>query len=262
MFDSLINETELPGRLVTVDTLQIISHRYFWAKQFVSGQYVFEVGCGPGFGLGYLSGENHVVIGGDITWESLRYARNHYGSHAKLIQMDATRLPFKDGSLDTIICLAAVIYIDMSDFLKECRRVLKNGGTLIINTPNKDVPGFKPSSLSRCYYSIPELNSLLKQNNFDAKFFGAFVAPKGWRRIKLRILAKITRLMNSHRKFFEKISVNQRIFNFGNFGWTLRGELAANEIRLIKDIDTQSLPPHRADTRHRIIYVLGVQMEN
>lgn len=254
MTDSLITETELPGRLISADTLEIIAHRYFLANQFISGQKVLEVGCGPGLGLGYLSEKTKTVIGGDITWESLRLARKHYGPATNLLQMDAHKLPFKEASLDTIICLAAIIYINMPLFLKECRRVLKQGGTLIVNTPNKDAPGFKPSSLSRCYYSIPELNTLFQQNNFDANFLGAFVAPTGWLKIKSGILSKIIRTL---KKWVKQLNNCRLCPNFPSLGGPLRNELTAKEIKLVQSISTKSLSPDNADNTHRIIYVLG-----
>src|SRR2546429_288579 len=46
MQTSFMSETELPGRTVNRDTRQLISHRYYWASQFVSEKKVLEVGCG------------------------------------------------------------------------------------------------------------------------------------------------------------------------------------------------------------------------
>ena len=178
MQTSFISETELPGRKINKDTLQIIAHRYYWTSKLVSGKEVLEVGCGPSLGMGWLSRHGKHVVGGDITKDSLKLAKKHYGSRVELVCMDAHRLPIKDSCLDVVVSLAAIIYMDFPAFLDECHRVLKSGGMLIVNTPNKDIPGFRPSFLSRKYYSVPELYSLLNDHHFDTKLFGAFTAQQ------------------------------------------------------------------------------------
>jgi len=117
MKPSFICETELPGRKINTDTLQIIAHRYYWASKFVSGKEVLEVGCGPGLGLGYLLRHAKHVTGGDITKDSLTLAKKHYGSRVELVCIDAHRLPFKDSCLDVVISLASIIYMDLPAFL-------------------------------------------------------------------------------------------------------------------------------------------------
>src|SRR2546423_3364653 len=116
MQTSFMSETELPGRTVNRDTRQLISHRYYWASQFVSEKKVLEVGCGPGLGLGCLSRRAKRVIGGDITGDTLTLAKRHYASRVGIVCMDAHRLPFKDNSLDVVISVAAIIYMDLSRF--------------------------------------------------------------------------------------------------------------------------------------------------
>jgi len=178
MWKNFISETEMPGTKVTKDQLQIICHRYYFTSKFVSGKRVLEVGCGPGLGLGYLSRSAKQVVGGDITRDILRVAQEHYRGGVGLTLMDAHKLPFRNGCFDVVVCLAAIIYLDLPVFIDECRRVLKKDGTLILNSPNRDQPGFQGSRLSNRYYSAPELFKLLKQHNFDAELFGAFPVTK------------------------------------------------------------------------------------
>src|SRR2546421_6017194 len=84
MQTSFMSETELPGRTVNRDTRQLISHRHYWACQFVSEKKVLEVGCGPGLGLGCLSRRAKRVIGGDNTGGTLTLAKRHYAQGAGL----------------------------------------------------------------------------------------------------------------------------------------------------------------------------------
>ncbi len=174
---NLTNETELPGRKLTKEALQMICLRYEVISQFVSGRQVLEVGCGPGLGLGYLTRSANRVIGGDITVDHLRYAQEHCKGRIELVRLDAHKLPFKNSYFDVVAAMQVVLYLDIDVFLGECRRVLKEGGTLIINLPNKDRPYFRPSPLSRNYFSAPELFAALDSHGFDAEIFGAFPVP-------------------------------------------------------------------------------------
>ena len=257
MQTSFIPETELPGRKINTDTLQIIAHRYYWASQFVSGKEVLEVGCGPGLGLGCLSRQAKHVIGGDITKDSLTLARKHYASRVEIVCMDAYGLPFKDSCLDVVVSLAAIIYMDLPAFFDECYRVLRPGGMLIINIPNKDIPGFRPSHLSHQYYSVPELCLLLNQHNFDTEVFGAFAIPhilaRIWRRflfVVRKLASKILRSLG----FYESI---KRLSSFPTASITLREELKEEEMSLVENIPIVSLPCDLLNRQYRIVYVIA-----
>lgn len=46
-------------------------------------------------------------------------------------------LPYKDSFFDAIVCIDGIEHIERPfDFIRECYRVLKNGGILIVSTPN------------------------------------------------------------------------------------------------------------------------------
>jgi SAM-dependent methyltransferase len=257
MQTSFIPETELPGRKISTDTLQIIAHRYYWVSQFVSEKEVLEVGCGPGLGLGCLSGQAKRVIGGDITKDSLTLARKHYASRVEIVCMDAHGLPFKDNCLDVVVSLAAIIYMDLPAFFGECYRVLRPGGMLIINTPNKDIPGFCPSHLSHQYYSVPELCLLLNQHNFDTEVFGAFAIPhilvRIWRRflfVVRKLAGKILRSLG----FYESI---RRLASLPTASIILREELREEEMSLVENIPVVSLPCDSLTRQYRIVYVIA-----
>lgn len=257
MQPSFISETELPGRKINVDTLRIIAHRYYWASKFVSGKQVLEVGCGPGLGLGWVSCHAERLVAGDITEESLALAKKHYGSRVYLVRLDAHKLPFNDNSLDIVVCVAAIIYIDLHVFLDECHRVLRRRGTLFINTPNKDLPGFRPSRLSRKYYSIPELDSLLNQHHFDAELFGAFPTQQGLARIRERFILLGKVAANKTLKSLGLYDSIKRVVGSENSAITLKAELGAEEIGLAKNVQVVSLPVGSPDLRHRIVYVIA-----
>jgi SAM-dependent methyltransferase len=255
-----VSETELPGRCIDLDTLEIIAHRYSWASSLVRGKEVLEVGCGPGLGLGCLSRHAKRVIGGDVTEESIMLAKKHYGRRVELAHLDAHRMPFKDHSIDTVICLATIIYMDLPIFLEECRRVLKSGGTLAMNTPNKDQPGFEGSLLSRAYFSVPEFHSLLQQSGFESEFFGAFpirhngpasrslpvsrpdiLSFRKWAGKTLRLLGLYGTISRLHHRQTRRIMLTE--------------ELKQKDINLVEGVQVAPISCSAPNREHRIIYV-------
>lgn len=255
---NFLSETEMPGIKVDTDQMQVICHRYYFASQFVSGKRVLEVGCGPGFGLSYLSRTAKCAIGGDVTMDSLKCAQEHYkSSRMELVSMDAHELPFRDGCFDVIVSVATIIYLDIHRFLYECRRVLKKKGMIILNTPNKNIPNFQRSRLSKNYFSIPELFEILKRYHFNAEFFGAFPV------LETNTVKNVIKA--SGRNVLSVVPKGKVIRNF--LGDILGGrnsmlteideELIKNEE--IKNIQLVPLPNDSADFQHRILYIVATK---
>lgn len=167
--------TELPASMVTRDQLARACHRYYFAGRFSDGKDVLEVACGPGLGLGYLATRAKRVIGGDITKSLVDSAQRHYGSRVEILYLDAHKLPFPERSFDAVILYEAIYYLSSPDeFLRECRRVLRPNGVVLICTVNKDWKGFNPSPHSVRYFSVSELHQLLEGHGFETEAFGAF----------------------------------------------------------------------------------------
>jgi ubiquinone/menaquinone biosynthesis C-methylase UbiE len=257
MQTSFISETELPGRKINKDTLQIIAHRYYWTSKLVSGKEVLEVGCGPSLGMGWLSRQSKHVVGGDLTKDSLKLAKKYYGSRVDLVCMDAHRLPIKDNCLDAVVSLAAIIYMDFPVFLDECHRVLKSGGMLIVNTPNRDIPGFRPSLLSHQYYSVPELHLLLNEHHFNTKLFGAFSAQQVSKRNQSRFVSLSRVLMSKILKSVGLYHLIKRAIASVPLFITLKEELGDKEMRLVENIEVVPLSSNSSDQLHRIVYAVA-----
>ncbi len=175
--------TEIPGDRGTREQLERMFHRYHFASNFCEGREVLEVACGAGQGLGYLASKAKRVVGGDCTEGLVHLVKDYYRERVEVRELNAHQLPFGDKSFDVVILYEAIYYLaEPERFLQEARRVIRNGGVLLVATVNKDWSAFNPSPFSTRYFSVPELYELFGKNGFNAEFYGAFsTLPKGFK---------------------------------------------------------------------------------
>ena len=170
--------TETWGLPASPEQLAMQYTRYRMAAGLVRDGAVLEVGCGTGMGLPYLKAHARMVVGGDYTMDLLRQARKQVPD-ANLVRMDAQHLPFRDGTFDAVVLLEMIYYLaDQRAAIKECRRVLKPGGRLMVCLPNRDRPDFNPSPYSTAYPNAGEIAELLGESGFDARVYGGFAVEE------------------------------------------------------------------------------------
>jgi SAM-dependent methyltransferase len=174
--------SEAPGVRVTREAAAMLAHRYAYSGRLSEGKDVLELACGAGLGLGYLADRARRVVGGDYTVSMLRSAQRHYQGRVSLVQLDAHNLPFAAATFDVVLLLEAIYYLsNPRACIRECRRVMRPGGILLISTVNKEWKGFSPSGLSLNYLSARELREVLHAEGFDTEILGAFPdTPSTW----------------------------------------------------------------------------------
>jgi ubiquinone/menaquinone biosynthesis C-methylase UbiE len=166
--------TETWGIPASPEQLAMQYCRYKVAGDLCAGRSVLEVGCGSGMGLAYLQQRARRVVGGEFTPGLLEEARRHLPD-TELVQLDAEQLPFADGTFDVVLMLEMIYYVhDLDRAFEEARRVLREGGRLMVCLPNRDRPDFNPSPFTVSYPNPPELAVLFARHGFDAKVFGGF----------------------------------------------------------------------------------------
>ena len=102
----------------------LLQSRYGWMNDFIpSGALVVEIGAGAGFGPLYLN-ERPILTDA---------IRNEWIDE----YVDATNMAFKDNSIDVLIASHTIHHFySPFKFFRECERVLKPGGYLLVQEIN------------------------------------------------------------------------------------------------------------------------------
>lgn len=110
---------------------------------------VLEVGCGVGDMIPFLSERATLVIAIDVSMDLLVLAKkvvNMYGlENVVLICVSAETLPFVSGFFDLVYASHVIEHLsDQSESIKEFYRVLKSGGGLYFDSPNRFSISYEP----------------------------------------------------------------------------------------------------------------------
>lgn len=90
---------------------------------------VLEVGCGSARLSSFLANRGFNVFGLDYAWNGLMLARRRAERPISLVQGDAFKLPFADGTFDVVLSTGLLEHFpDPSQIVSEMARVLKPGG--------------------------------------------------------------------------------------------------------------------------------------
>ena len=252
MSQNFCTVTELAGDDVSVEQLERLAHRYYWAGEYCRNKDVLEIACGAGQGLGYLAALAKSLVAGDITPALVSHAKQHYGDRVAVTEMDAMQLPFPDGSLDVIILFEAIYYLPSAEqFSKECHRVLRAGGHVLIATANKDLYDFNPSPQSRQYYGTVELGKLFHPFGFKCEFFGHM--PVEALSLRQKILRPIKKLVVGM-GLMPKTMAGKKLLKRLVFGRLVQMPPEIDE-KTASYVAPNFLSETEPDRRHKVIYM-------
>jgi SAM-dependent methyltransferase len=248
--------TEQAGAGATAEQIERLLDRTFVAASVSSEARVLDVACGTGAGIGAVHRVASSVVAGDLTMSLLGQAKSHYGDRIPFVHLDAQQLPFASDGFDTVIMLEAIYYLpDVPSFLIEVKRVLGQGGRLLVSTVNAEWDEFVPSAHSSRYYALSELHALLHDAGFTAvEAIGAFttVPPPGIRSSVARLLRRGGRLMKYAPKTLGGRELLKKLF-YGPLT-PLPPEV---ELGTYSPLTHQVLDPTVRCTTHKILYVIA-----
>jgi len=251
MNKDFISVTEIAGDEVTREQVERLCNRYYWAGGYCPNMDVLEAACGTGQGLGFLAKHANSLEAGDFSESIFEIARRHYGDRVNLRQFDAQNMPFANHSKDIIILFEAIYYLpDAEQFIRECTRVLRPGGKVLIATANKDLFDFNPSPHSHKYYGVMEMQAAFSQYGFNTEFFGD--TPVDTVSMRQKILRPVKRLVVSLGLMPKSMAGKKLLkrFVFGNLV-AMPAEIDENTSEYVEPNRIGSDSP---DTRYKVIY--------
>ena len=145
-----------------------------WSRE-LSGALLVEAGSGEGYGAALLrSAGARVVLALEYDVASVAHARTAYPEVATT-RANLAAMPVRTGVADLVVTLQVVEHLwDLRGFLRDCRRLLRPGGRLVVSTPNRPVfsPGLPRGAKPRNPFHVEELDAdqlrvLLVEAGFD-----------------------------------------------------------------------------------------------
>ena len=156
---------------------------YRHCADICAGQIVLEAGCGEGYGADLLARAARRVVAVDYDATTVAHVRTRYPA-VEVIAANLAALPMPDASVDVVVNFQVIEHLwDQPQFITECLRVLRPGGSLLISTPNRIT--FTPGSdtplnpFHTRELNAAELTELLRGGGFEVRdVCGVFHGPR------------------------------------------------------------------------------------
>src|SRR5580693_4833364 len=98
---------------------------------------VLEAGCGEGYGADLISRVARRVIALDYDETTVAHVRARY-PRVEVMHGNLAELPLADASVDVVVNFQVIEHLwDQTQFVRECARVLRPSGLLMVSTPNR-----------------------------------------------------------------------------------------------------------------------------
>ncbi|WP_433565369.1 class I SAM-dependent methyltransferase [Nocardia sp. CA-151230] len=133
----LTGERTVPG--IAEENYWFRRHEIAYVRmlEHCAGKVVLEAGSGEGYGANMIADVAAQVTGLDYDDSAVAHVRAKY-PRVRMVQGNLAELPLDDASVDIVVNFQVIEHLwDQAQFLRECLRVLRPGGKLLISTPNR-----------------------------------------------------------------------------------------------------------------------------
>ena len=179
----LTGERTVPGLAVENYWFRRHEVAYLHCIDVCAGRDVLEAGCGEGYGADLIAATARSVTAVDYDAATVAHVRARY-PRVGVLAANLASLPMPDSALDVVVNFQVIEHLwDQPQFITECLRVLRPGGSLLISTPNRIT--FTPGSdtpvnpFHTRELNAAELRELLIDGGFDVQSMsGVFHGPR------------------------------------------------------------------------------------
>ena len=134
---TLTGERTIPG--LDVENYWFRRHEVVYQQSAprCAGLEVLEAGCGEGYGADLISRVARRVIALDYDQTTVAHVRARY-PRVEVMHGNLAELPLADASVDVVANFQVIEHLwDQTQFVRECARVLRPSGLLMVSTPNR-----------------------------------------------------------------------------------------------------------------------------
>jgi len=164
--------------------------RYEFAGRWCAGRDVLDAACGVGYGSAHVGTTARSVLGVDVSEEAIAYAREHYSApNVSYAAMDVLALELGDASFDTVCSFETIEHVaDAERAVAELARVLRDGGVLVVSTPQVRETTTSPANpYHRIEFSRADFEQLLGRHFERVETYGQRRLQTGAHRLAQRL---------------------------------------------------------------------------
>ncbi|HEY0453517.1 class I SAM-dependent methyltransferase [Actinophytocola sp.] len=149
---------------------------YLALRRHCVNAVVLEAGCGEGYGADLLATDARLVVGLDYDVLTAAHVARVY-PRVRAVRGNLASLPLRQSTVDVVANLQVIEHLwDQAGFLRECFRVLRPGGRLLVTTPNRITfsPG-RDTPLNPFHtreLAPSEMDELLRAAGFAVEYLG------------------------------------------------------------------------------------------
>ncbi|MEV3963512.1 methyltransferase domain-containing protein [Nocardia sp. NPDC050193] len=141
------NDAPEPLPLTGERTVPGIAEENYWFRRHeivydrllprCADKIVLEAGSGEGYGANMITTVAKAVVGLDYDRTAAAHVHTRYPA-VHMVRGNLAALPLPESAVDAVVNFQVIEHLwDQAEFLRECLRVLRPGGELLISTPNR-----------------------------------------------------------------------------------------------------------------------------